>query len=817
MKTLKGAGGAMSAKTTTSKKFPLLPLRDIIIFPHMVVPLFVGREKSIAALEEAAKSGNELFLVTQKDASVLNPEQEDLYEVGTVVNIIQMLRLPDNTVKVLIEGKYRGRMNKLHLGEDGYWAEVEECIAKEESSIELEAIVRSIKTVFEQYVKVNKKIPPELLMSISSIKEPSRLADIIVAHITMKVAEKQEVLEAVNISERLELLLKKMQMEIEIINVEKRIRTRVKSQMEKSQKEYYLNEQMNAIQKELGAKDDGKSDIQEMEEKLAKLDVSDEIRNKIQKEIKKLKSMSPMSAESAVVRNYIDWMLNIPWNVFSEDNSDVNNAREVLDKDHYGLQDVKDRIVEYLAVKTLVGDGGKGTILCLSGPPGVGKTSIARSLAEATGRNFVRISLGGVRDESEIRGHRRTYVGAMPGKIIQAMKKAKTSNPLILLDEIDKMSSDMRGDPASAMLEVLDPEQNKNFTDHYIEAEYDLSKVMFIMTANDLSRIPGPLRDRMEIITVAGYTPFEKLQIAKKYLLRKAVKQNGLSDYDVKISDKTLMKIIRGYTKESGVRNLERHINTIARKIATEVVSKSIEEGKVFKVTPSKMVKYLGPVRFDGTDIEDEPQVGLVNGLAWTSVGGELLNIEVVTIPGNGKLQITGKLGDVMQESARAALSYVRTISDRLGIGPEWYEKNDIHIHVPEGATPKDGPSAGITMATALTSAITGIPVWQDVAMTGEITIRGRVLPIGGLKEKLLAAKQAGVKKVLIPKKNEKDLSEIPEEIKSGLDIIPCSHAEEVLRSALDLAKPEEFMKVVGLKVVESTGLPQAMSGDLAN
>lgn len=801
----------MSAKTTTSKKFPLLPLRDVIIFPHMVVPLFVGREKSIAALEEAAKSGNELFLVTQKDASVLNPEKDDLYSVGTVVNIIQMLRLPDNTVKVLIEGKYRGQVDDFYVKEDGYWAEVSECVGEAESNVELEATVRSIKNVFEQYVKVNKKIPPELLMSISSIKEPSRLADIIVAHITMKIAEKQEVLEAVNVSERLELLLKKMQTEIEIINVEKRIRTRVKSQMEKSQKEYYLNEQMNAIQKELGAKDDGKSDIQEMEEKLTKLKITDEVRAKVAKEIKKLKSMSPMSAESAVVRNYIDWMLNIPWNEFSHDNSDVNNAREVLDKDHYGLQDVKDRIVEYLAVKTLVGDGGKGTILCLAGPPGVGKTSIARSLAEATGRNFVRISLGGVRDESEIRGHRRTYVGAMPGKIIQAMKKAKTSNPLILLDEIDKMSSDMRGDPASAMLEVLDPEQNKNFTDHYIESEYDLSKVMFIMTANDLSKIPGPLRDRMEIITVAGYTPFEKLQIAKKYLLRKAVENNGLVDYSVKVSDKTFMKLIRGYTKESGVRNLERYVNTFARKIATEVVSKHIEKGTSFNVTPSKMIKYLGPVKFDGTDIEEEPQVGLVNGLAWTSVGGELLNIEVVTIPGNGKIQITGKLGDVMQESARAALSYVRTISDKLGIGPEWYEKNDIHIHVPEGATPKDGPSAGVTMATALTSAITGIPVWQNVAMTGEITIRGRVLPIGGLKEKLLAAKQAGVTKVLIPKKNEKDLSEIPAEIKSGIEVIPCTHAEEVLKQALNLDRPEEFMKVVGLKVVESTGLPQAM------
>jgi ATP-dependent Lon protease len=792
-------------KAEGTKKFPLLPLRDVIIFPHMVVPLFVGREKSIAALEEASKSDNELFLVTQKDASVLNPEREDVYDVGTVVNIIQMLRLPDNTVKVLIEGKYRAKLSEFHANSQGYWADVEKCVSTIDNQVKLEATMRSIKNVFEQYVKLNKRIPPELLMSISSITDPSRLADIIVAHLSMKIPEKQEILEAVSVEERLHKLLEKMQGEIEIINVERRIRTRVKSQMERSQKEYYLNEQMNAIQKELGQKDE-KTEIQEMEEKLAAKDMPEEARAKTEKEIKKLKSMSPMSAEAAVVRNYIDWMLNLPWGEFTEDNNDVDHAREVLDDEHYGMNEVKDRIVEYLAVRSLVGNDGRGTILCLAGPPGVGKTSIARSLATSLGRSFQRISLGGVRDESEIRGHRRTYVGAMPGKIINAVKKAGTSNPVILLDEIDKMTSDMRGDPASAMLEVLDPEQNKNFGDHYIEVEYDLSKVMFIMTANDLGRIPGPLRDRMEIINVPGYTPNEKLQIGKKYLLQKAIKQNGLENYTVNMSDKVMLDIIRGYTKESGVREYERLCNTVCRKLATEVVSKKIEEGKKFTVTQKQLGKYLGPKKFEGTDREQEPQVGLVNGLAWTSVGGELLHIEVVTVPGKGAIQITGKLGEVMTESAKAAMSFVRSISDRLGIDHEWYEKNDVHIHAPEGATPKDGPSAGITMTTALTSAITGIKVRQDVAMTGEVTIRGRVLPIGGLKEKILAAKQAGVNTVIIPKKNEKDLPDIPEEIKSGIEVIPVEHVEEVLKLALDLQEPEKFMQVVGgLKVIDSS------------
>ena len=791
---------SVNKKSGTNSSFPLLPLRDVIIFPHMVVPLFVGREKSISALEKAAQDGNELFLVTQKDASVLNPEREDVYNVGTVVTIIQMLRLPDNTVKVLIEGKYRARLDEMVSQEDGYSATVTKLEDTQNSQIEVEAIARSVKNTFEQYVKMNKRIPPELLMSISSITDPSRLADIIVAHLTMKIPEKQEILNAQEIGERLKILLEKMQGEIEIINVEKKIRTRVKSQMEKSQKEYYLNEQMNAIQKELNR--DEKSEAQDMEDKLRAKDMPLEAKERVAKEIKKLKSMSPMSAEASVIRNYIDWMLNLPWNEYTEDDNDVHHAQEILDEEHYGLEDVKERIIEYLAVKNLTSNEGKGTILCLAGPPGVGKTSIASSLANSLGREFVRISLGGVRDEAEIRGHRRTYVGAMPGKILQGLKKAGTSNPVVLLDEIDKMSSDFRGDPASAMLEVLDPSQNKTFVDHYIELDYDLSQVMFIMTANDLGAIPGPLRDRMEIIRIPGYTPNEKLQIAKRYLTKKAIKNHGIGEYPMTISDKNYMKIIRGYTKEAGVRELERLVNTVARKVATEIVTKNVETGKKFSITDKLVEKYLGPVKFESLSIEDKPEVGLVNGLAWTSVGGEILNIEVVTLPGTGKIQITGKLGEVMQESTRAALSYIRSMSDRLNIDHDWYNKNDIHIHVPEGATPKDGPSAGITMATALASAITGIPVKQTVAMTGEITLRGRVLPIGGLKEKILAAKQAGVETVIIPAKNEKDLIKIPNEIKSGMTIIACTEAEEVLRVALDHGR-ENFMKVVNFQVID--------------
>ena len=790
-----------------SKKFPLLPLRDVIIFPHMAVPLFVGREKSIAALNNAIKEENELFLVTQKDASVLNPKKSDIYGIGTVVSIIQMLQLPDNTVKVLIEGKYRAKVDKFESTGSGYYANVKKCPSKAGNTVKLEATIRIIKNVFEQYVKINKRIPAELLMSISSITDPSRLADIIVAHLSMKIVEKQKALEILNVDERLNFLLEKMQGEIEIINVEKKIRNRVKSQMERSQKEYYLNEQINAIQRELGQKDE-KSDIQEMEEMLVRKKMSKDAREKVKKEIRKIKSMSPMSAEAAVVRNYIDWMLLLPWYKYSKDNNSVSHARKVLDEKHYGMKDVKDRIIEFLAVRYLLEKEkkgeikGKGTILCLTGPPGVGKTSVAKSLADALGKKFQRISLGGVRDESEIRGHRRTYVGAMPGKIISALKKAGTSNPLILLDEIDKMSSDMRGDPAAAMLEVLDPEQNKNFGDHYIEIEYDLSKVFFVMTANDLRDVPGPLRDRMEVIELSGYTPYEKLQIGKNFLFRKAIQNNALKGYDVRIGDRVHNRIIYQYTREAGVRQYERLLDTICRKITTDIVTNEISTEKRFNVTSKQLEKFLGTPKYDSLKMEGQPAVGLVNGLAWTSVGGELLHIEVVAIPGKGNISITGKLGEVMEESARAAMSYVRSISKMLGIDPQWYEKNDIHIHVPEGATPKDGPSAGITIATALTSAVTGIKVCQDVAMTGEVTLRGRILPIGGLREKLLAAKQAGVETIIIPHKNEKDLLEIPKEIKSGLIVLPCMHMKEVLKIALEL-ELEKFSEIPGIKVVE--------------
>ena len=788
-----------------SKKFPLLPLRDVIIFPHMAVPLFVGREKSIAALNNAIKENNELFLVTQKDAGVLNPKKTDVYSIGTVVSIIQMLQLPDNTVKVLIEGKYRAKVEKFESMGSGYYATVKKCPSKIGNAVKLEATIRIVKNVFEQYVKINKRIPAELLMSISSISAPSRLADIIVAHLSMKITEKQKALEILNVDERLNFLLEKMQGEIEIINVEKKIRDRVKSQMERSQKEYYLNEQMNAIQRELGQKDE-KSDIQEMEEILARKKMSREAKEKVKKEIRKIKSMSPMSAEAAVVRNYIDWMLLLPWVKYSKDNNSVSNARSVLDKQHYGMKDVKDRIVEFLAVRYLLekekkGEG-KGTVLCLTGPPGVGKTSIAQSLAESLGKKFQRISLGGVRDESEIRGHRRTYVGAMPGKIINALKKAGTSNPLILLDEIDKMSSDMRGDPAAAMLEVLDPEQNKNFGDHYIEIEYDLSKVFFVMTANNLRDVPGPLRDRMEVIELSGYTPYEKLQIGKNFLFKKAIKNNALNKYEVKMADKVHERIINQYTREAGVREYERLLDTVCRKITTDIVTNEVSSDKKFNITSKQLEKFLGTPKYDSLKMEAKPAVGLVNGLAWTSVGGELLHIEVVAIPGKGNISITGKLGEVMEESARAAMSYVRSISKMLGIEPQWYEKNDIHIHVPEGATPKDGPSAGITIATALTSTVTGIKVCQDVAMTGEVTLRGRILPIGGLREKLLAAKQAGVETIIIPHKNEKDLLEVPKEIKSGLVILPCMHMKEVLKIALEL-ELDKFSEIPRIKVVE--------------
>ena len=802
------------------KDLPLLPLRDVVVFPHMVIPLFVGREKSVAALEQADKNGNELFLVTQKDGSILNPSREDLYDLGIVVNIIQMLKLPDSTVKILIEGKQRARIKELRDTSIGYEATVENCEDIGGDPIEIEALVRSVKGIFEQYVKLNKRIPPELLVSISSITEASRLADIVVAHIAMKVEEKQKLLELVNTEDRLQLLLKSMQGEIEIINVEKKIRNRVKTQMEKSQKEYYLNEQMSAIQKELGSGDE-KLETQEMEEALKKKMMPEEARQKTEKEIKKLKSMSPMSAESAVVRNYIDWMLSLPWRKNAESNYDIKRAREILNADHYGLQNVKDRIVEHFSVSSLLQKKGSdrdrgATIICLVGPPGVGKTSIARSLAMSMGREFVRISLGGVRDEAEIRGHRRTYVGALPGKIIQSLKKAGHGNPLILLDEIDKMSSDVRGDPASAMLEVLDPEQNKDFCDHFLEVSYDLSRVMFVCTANNDAHIPLPLKDRMELIRIPGYTPYEKLQISKKYLLTKAAKNNAVEDFKVSVGDKAVQTLISGYSKEAGVRGLERNINTIFRKIATKVVEKDHRpEDRKFTVNENTIKRYLGPIKFDQTIIKSEPQVGLVNGLAYTSVGGELLHIEAVTVPGTGKIEITGKLGEVMQESAKAALSYVKSMGERLGIPIDWFSKHDIHIHVPEGAVPKDGPSAGITLVTALTSALGGYCVRQDVAMTGEITIRGHILPIGGLKEKMLAAKQAGVKTVIIPTRNERDLVDIPKEISDGIEVVSFSEAEDVLKFVLHDNSGKLLKVIPDLKMLKTYDDSKRVAGSV--
>lgn len=805
-------------KPEGTRELPLLPLRDVVVFPHMVIPLFVGREKSVAALELADKNGNELFLVTQKDGSVLNPNREDLYDLGIVVNIIQMLKLPDSTVKILIEGKHRARIKELKNTTLGYEAVVEECREVEGDPTKMEALTRSVKGVFEQYVKLNKRIPPELLVSISSANEASRLADIISAHVSMRVEEKQRLLESVKMEDRLQLLLQQMQGEIEIINVEKKIRSRVKNQMEKSQKEYYLNEQMSAIQRELGSGDE-KLETREMEEALKKKVMPDEARKKTEKEIKKLKSMSPMSAESAVVRNYIDWMLSLPWLKDGENNYDIKRAREILNADHYGLQNVKERIVEHLSVSSLLQKKGSerqtgATIICLVGPPGVGKTSIARSLAMSMGRKFIRISLGGVRDEAEIRGHRRTYVGALPGKIIQALKKVGKGNPLILLDEIDKMSSDVRGDPASAMLEVLDPEQNKDFCDHFLEVSYDLSRVMFVCTANTESQIPLPLKDRMELIKIPGYTPYEKLQIAKRYLLKKAAQNNAIEDFKVSVGDKAISKLISCYTKEAGVRGLERNIHAIYRKIATEVVEKKYTpEEKVFKVREGSVKRYLGPMKFDQAVIKSKPQVGLVNGLAYTNVGGELLHIEAVTVPGSGKIEITGKLGDVMQESAKAALSYVKSISDRLGMDSDWFGKNDIHIHVPEGAVPKDGPSAGITLVTALTSALGGFPVRQDVAMTGEITVRGHILPIGGLKEKMLAAKQAGVMKVVIPKRNKRELSDIPKEISEGMEVHSFSEAKDVLEFVLHDNSGQLLKIIPDLKILKTYGDKERVAG----
>jgi ATP-dependent Lon protease len=779
-------------KEGTVLTVPLLPLRDIVVFPHMVVPLFVGRQRSIKALEEATQKQGPIFLSSQKDAKTNEPTESDIYRIGVLGTVVQMLKLPDGTVKVLIEGKKRAQVSRFLNHPDFFLVEVDEVAEVLDKNTEVEALIREVHTTFENYVKLKKKIPPEMVMSVSSIDDPSRLADTIITHLGIKIEDRQNLLETLNASERLEKVLGHMRAEIEILEVERRIRSRVKKQMERSQKEYYLNEQMRAIQKELGEKDEFKNEIQEIEDKVKQKKLSAEARDKVEKELKKLKMMSPMSAEATVVRNYIDWILSLPWNEFTDDKLDIKEAEKVLEEDHYGLEKVKQRILEYLAVQSLVGKM-KGPILCLVGPPGVGKTSLGRSIARATGRKFVRVSLGGVRDEAEIRGHRRTYIGALPGKIIQSMKKAGSSNPVFLMDEVDKMSTDFRGDPSSALLEVLDPEQNFAFNDHYLDLDYDLSRVMFITTANMLDRIPRPLQDRMEIIRIAGYTELEKLNIAKKYLIEKQREANGLGPENVLFTDSSILGLIRHYTKEAGVRSLDREIASICRKVAVEVVKK--DRSAKIQISGKSLHKHLGPPKFRYGKVEGDQGIGVTTGLAWTELGGELLATEVTIMPGKGQLIITGKLGDVMQESAQAAMSYVRSRAVELGLAKDFYQKLDVHLHVPEGAIPKDGPSAGITMATSLVSALIRVPVRHDLAMTGEITLRGRILPIGGLKEKVLAAHRGGIKTVLVPEENEKDIEDIPSTILKSVELVLVSHMDQVLKKALILADPESLFK----------------------
>tara|TARA_R110002096_G_scaffold435826_2_gene663677 strand:- start:226583 stop:228943 length:2361 start_codon:yes stop_codon:yes gene_type:complete len=761
----------------------------------MVVPLFVGREKSIAALEEAMSADKELLLAAQKKAKTNDPTEGDIFEVGTIGHIIQLLRLPDGTVKVLVEGRRRAKIIRYEQETPYFLTEVEDLAETDDESADIESLVRSIKEIFEVYVKLNKRIPPEMLVSVQTIDEPGRLADTIVAHLSLKLNDKQTVLELGAASERLKKLFELMQSEIEILQVEKKIRSRVKKQMEKSQKEYYLNEQMQAIQKELGDRDEFKNELQELEQKIKNKPMSDEARKRALKEYKKLKMMSPMSAEATVVRNYIDWILALPWSEKSEDRIDLTEAEAILDEDHYGLKKPKERVLEYLAVQALVSKI-RGPILCLVGPPGVGKTSLARSIARATGRKFVRQSLGGVRDEAEIRGHRRTYIGAMPGKLLQSLKKVGTNNPVFLLDEIDKMSQDFRGDPASALLEVLDPEQNETFVDHYLDLDYDLSDVLFVTTANTQHQIPLPLQDRLEIINIPGYTEWEKLAILKQYLLPKQIELNGLAgkSLQVTLSDDCLRNVIHNYTREAGVRNLEREIGTICRKIAKDWLQNGKEDDKKYAIRPKDLEKYLGTAKYRKTTKEAENEIGLANGLAVTMHGGDLLPAEVTIVPGKGKLTLTGKLGEVMQESAKAAMSYIRSRAESLGLVNDFNTMVDIHVHFPEGAIPKDGPSAGITMVSAITSALLRIPVRQDVAMTGEVTLRGRVLPIGGLKEKILAAHRADVFTVIIPKENEKDLKDIPKRILKAMTIHPVEHMDEVLKVALAHENPEEFL-----------------------
>ena len=768
-----------------NSSYPVLPLRDIVVFPHMIVPLFVGREKSVHALEEVMSDDKQILLSSQIDPSEDDPDQDGIYRTGVLANVLQLLKLPDGTVKVLVEGHQRVKITEF-LDNDTFFEARAEALSEMPGDVTTtEALLRTVGDEFERYAKVRKNIPEEALTAVGETTEPAKPADLVAGHLGIEVDRKQELLETLPISERLEKVYALMQSELSVLQVEKKIKTRVKTQMEKTQREYYLNEQMKAIQKELGDGEDGAGEIAELEEKIEGTKLSKEAREKADAEIKKLKNMSPMSAEATVVRNYLDWMLSIPWGTKSRVKKDLGRAQDILDKDHYGLEKVKERIVEYLAVQQRSAKL-KGPILCLVGPPGVGKTSLGKSVAKATGREFIRISLGGVRDESEIRGHRRTYIGSMPGKIIQALKKAKTTNPLILLDEIDKMGQDFRGDPASAMLEVLDPEQNGTFVDHYLEVEYDLSNVMFLTTSNSYN-MPGPLLDRMEIIPLSGYTEDEKREIAKQHLISKQVKNHGLKAKEFELTDAALTEIIRTYTREAGVRNLEREIAKVARKALTSIVKKERES---VKVTPENLGDFLGVAKYRYGLAELEDQVGVVTGLAYTSVGGELLSIEALRLPGKGRMKTTGKLGDVMKESIEAASSYVRSVSPRLGIKPPRFDKWDIHVHVPEGATPKDGPSAGLAMVTSIVSVLTGIPVRKDIAMTGEVTLRGNALAIGGLKEKLLAALRGGIKTVLIPKENEKDLPEIPDNVKEGLEIIPVDHVSEVLKHAL-VRQPE--------------------------
>jgi len=773
-------GTEMTDQATNA--LPVLPLRDVVVYPHMVIPLFVGREKSINALDTAMQEDKKILLVAQKNAEIDDPSVEDIHEIGTLSTILQLLKLPDGTVKVLVEGAERVRVTGYENTDAFFTAHVEILSQdQDEDDKELEVLTRSLLAIFDQYVKLNKKVPPEILTSLSGIEEPGRLADTIAAHMSLKLEEKQKILEIVNIHARLERLMVLIEGEIDIMQIEKRIRGRVKQQMEKSQREYYLNEQMKAIQKELGDMDDVPNELEELEQKIEKAGMSKEAKEKATSEMNKLKMMSPMSAEATVVRNYIDWLVSVPWKKHTKVRHDLAAAEAVLEEDHYGLEKVKERILEYLAVQKRV-KKLKGPILCLVGPPGVGKTSLGRSIARATGRKFTRMSLGGVRDEAEIRGHRRTYIGSLPGKIVQNLSKLSVRNPLFLLDELDKMSMDFRGDPSSALLEVLDPEQNNSFNDHYLEVDFDLSDVMFVATANTMN-IPAPLLDRMEVIHIPGYTEDEKINIAMRYLLPKQIENNGLKESEITVSQNAIRDIVRYFTREAGVRNLEREISKICRKVVKELGMH--EKDKKVSITPRNIEKYLGVKRFRYGRAEEYDQVGQVTGLAWTEVGGELLTIESAIVPGKGKMIHTGQLGDVMQESIQAAATVVRSRSAALGIDQDFYQKYDIHIHVPEGATPKDGPSAGVGMCTALVSALTNIPVRSDVAMTGEITLRGEVLPIGGLKEKLLAAHRGGISIVLIPEENSKDLAEIPKNVKDKLDIRPVRWIDEVLQVAL--------------------------------